>query len=278
MPLCMMSFGFWEREVLLAWQVGRAPIVASVVALAAWLLGRWLRSARLQAAAGGLALCAGWAVALGLTVAPRLPAERLPMLAVVALAAGLAVDLSGRAAGLAGVVLALAAGWWLAGAPLSNAAAGLVLPQMACLALAVLLALRVLRAPRSPWSGAAAALALYGALAAVRAPGPWTGLALVLLVAGLGQAGAPRGAATVRLPLAAGFAGMAGLAVLAIGRLGRGGVSRVDLAVLAPLLAAWASPRLAARLPWLGGLVGALAAAALAVAVAWGAGRLGLVH
>jgi hypothetical protein len=55
-------------------------------------------------------------------------------------------------------------------------------------------------------------------------------------------------------------------------------VSRVDLAVLAPLLAAWASPRLAARLPWFGGLVGALAAAALAVAAVWGAGRLGLVH
>lgn len=62
MPPCMMSFGFWEREVLLAWQAGRAPIVAAVVALAAWLLGRWLRSARLQAAAGGLALCAGWVV------------------------------------------------------------------------------------------------------------------------------------------------------------------------------------------------------------------------
>jgi hypothetical protein len=100
----------------------------------------------------------------------------------------------------------------------------------------------------------------------------------VLLVAGLGQAGAPRGAATVRLPLAAGFAGMAGLAELALGRLGRGGVSRVDLAVLAPLLAAWASPRLAARLPWFGGLVGAVAAAALAVAAVWGASRLGLVH
>lgn len=278
MPPCMMSFGFWEREVLLAWQAGRAPIVAAVVALAAWLLGRWLRSARLQAAAGGLALCAGWAVALGLTVAPRLPAERLPMLAAVALAAGLAVDLSGRAAGLAGFGLALAAGWWLAGAPLSNAAAGMVLPQMACLALAVLLALRVLRAPRSPWSAAAAALALWGALTTVRAAGPWTGLALVLLVASLGQAGAPRGAATVRVPLAAGFAGMAGLAELALGRLGRGGMSRVDLAVLAPLLAVWATPRLAARLPWLGGLVGALAAAVLAVAVAWGAGRLGPVR
>jgi hypothetical protein len=278
MPLWMMTFGFWEREVLLVWQVGRAPIVAAAVALAAWLLGRLLQSARLQAAAGGLALCAGWAVALGLTVAPRMPAERLPMLAAVALAAGVAVDLSGRVAGLAGVLLAIAGGWWLAGAPHSDAAAGLVLPEMACLALAVLLALRVLRAPRSPWSGVAAALALWGALAAAKAPGSWTGLALVLLVAGLGQVGAPRGAAAVRLPVAAGLAGLAGLAVLALGRLGRGGVSRLDLAALAPLLAIWATPRLAARLPWLGGVGGALAAATLAVAVAWGGGRLGLVH
>jgi len=278
MPLWMMTFGFWEREVLLVWQVGRAPIVAAAVALAAWLLGRLLQSARLQAAAGGLALCAGWAVALGLTVAPRMPAERLPMLAAVALAAGVAVDLSGRVAGLAGVLLAIAGGWWLAGAPHSDAAAGLVLPEMACLALAVLLALRVLRAPRSPWSGVAAALALWGALAAAKAPGSWTGLALVLLVAGLGQVGTPRGAAAVRLPVAAGLAGLAGLAVLALGRLGRGGVSRLDLAALAPLLAIWATPRLAARLPWLGGVGGALAAATLAVAVAWGGGRLGLVH
>ena len=278
MPLWMMTFGFWEREVLLVWQVGRAPIVAAAVALATWLLGRLLQSARLQAAAGGLALCAGWAVALGLTVAPRMPAERLPMLAAVALAAGVAVDLSGRVAGLAGVLLAIAGGWWLAGAPHSDAAAGLVLPEMACLALAVLLALRVLRAPRSPWSGVAAALALWGALAAAKAPGSWTGLALVLLVAGLGQVGAPRGAAAVRLPVAAGLAGLAGLAVLALGRLGRGGVSRLDLAALAPLLAIWATPRLAARLPWLGGVGGALAAATLAVAVAWGGGRLGLVH
>jgi hypothetical protein len=290
MPLWMMTFGFWEREALLVWQAGRAPIAAAAAALAAWLLGRLLRSARLQAAAGGLALCAGWAVALGLTVAPRMPAERLPMLAAVALAAGVAADLSGRAAGLAGWVLAIAAGWWLAGAPHSDAAAGLVLPQMACLALAVLLALRVLRTPRGPWACAAAALALWGALVAARAPGWWTGLALVLLVAGLGQVGLPQGTApgrrpmpvrlpmTVRLPMAAGLAGLAGLAVLALGRLGRGGVSRVDLAALAPLAAIWATPRLAARLPWLGGAGGAVAAAALAVALAWGAGRLGLVH
>jgi len=298
MPLRMMSFGFWQREVLLVWQAGQVPIVAAAVALAVGLSGRLLRSARLAAAAPGLALLAGWGFAQGLSLAPRLPAARLPMLAAVALGTGLAVDWSGRAAGLAGAVLAIVAGWWLAGAPLSDAAAGLVLPEMACLALAVLLALRLLRAPASRWCHAAAALALWGGLMAAAAPPAWAALALVLLVAGLAQAvppprsppaapsrraraapvPPPRSVATLRLPMAAGLAGVAGLAVLALGRLGRGGVSRVDLAALAPLLALLATPRLAARFPWSGGLIGALMAAALAIGTAWGAGRLWLVR
>ncbi len=290
----MLTFGFWEREVLLAWQAERAPIVAAGVALALWLAGRLLRSARLQAAAAGLALCVGWGLALGgLTVTPHLPAERLPaerlpaerlpaerltVLAVVALAAGLAVDFSGRAAGLAGFLLAVAAGWWLAGAPRSDAEAGLVLPHMGCLALGVLLALRLLRAPRSPWSTSAAALTLWGALAATGAPAVWAACALVLLAASLGQVAAPRGTASVRLPMAAGLAGLAGLAVLVLGRLGRGGVSRFDLAALAPLLTIWALPRLASRLPMAGGVAAAIVSAALAVGVVWGAVRLGLVR
>ena len=214
----MLTLGFWEREVLLAWQAERAPIVAAGVALAVWLAGRLLRSARLQAAAAGLALCVGWGLALGgVPVRPHLPAERLPVLAIAALAAGLAVDFSGRAAGLAGFLLAVGAGWWLAGAPRSDAEAGLVLPHMGCLALGMLLALRLLRAPCSPWSTAAAALTLWGALAATGAASVWAACALVLLAASLGQVGAPRGTASVRLPMAAGLAGLAGLAVLVRG-------------------------------------------------------------
>jgi hypothetical protein len=273
----MLTIGFWEQQALLAWQDGRAPILAAGVAVALWLLGRLLRSAPLRAAAAGAALCVGWGVALGgLPVQPRLPAERLPALAVAALAVGVAVDSSGRAAGLARFGLAVAAGWWLAGAPLSDAEAGLVLPHMACLAMAVLLALRLLRAPCSPWCASAASLALWGALSATGVPSVWTTLALVLLAASLGQVGAPRGAAAVRLPMAAGLAGVAGLAVLVLGRLGRGGVTRVDLAALAPLLAMWAMPRLLARLPGEAGLRAALVAAGLAIGVAWGAGRLWL--
>jgi hypothetical protein len=275
----MLTTGFWQRELLLVWQEGRAPIMAAGLAVVLWLLGRGMRSAPLQAGAAGIGLCVGWVLALGgLTLTPRLPAERLPALAVAALAAGMAVDLSGRAAGLARFALVVAAGWWLAGAPRSDAEAGLVLPHMGCLALAGLLALRLLRAPGSPWTTCAAAVALWGALAAAGAPGVWTTVSLVLLAASLGQVGAPRGAAAVRLPMAAALAGVAGLAVLTLGRLGRGGVTRFDLAAVAPLLAVWAMPRLLARWPGGGGLLAGIGAAALAVGVVWGAGRLGLVR
>lgn len=278
MPGCMLTLGFWQKEALLLWQADRAPIVAAGVALAVWLLGRALRSAPLAGAAAGLALCAGWGVLLAsIPVTPQLPAERLPLLAVAALAAGLAVDWSGRAAGLTGFLLAVTAGWWLAGAPRSDAAAGLVLPQMACLALAVLLALRLLRTSPGRWPASAAALALWGALLATGAPAGWTALALVLLAASLGQLGAPAGMQAVRLPMAAGLAGLAGLVVLVLGRLGRGGVTRLDLAALAPLLAVWVLRRLGPRLPAAGG-VAAVAAAGIAVGIAWGGGRLWLGH
>ncbi len=275
----LLSTGFWQHQALLAWQQGRAPIVAGALALAVWLAGRLLRAPGLQAAAAGLALCVGWTLALGgLTVTPHVAAERLTMLAVAALAMGPAVDWSGRAAGLAGFLLAVAAGWWLAGAPRSDAEAGLVLPHMFCLALGVLLALRLLRAPRSKWSVTAAAVTLWGGLAVTGAPAVWTGCALVLVAASLGQVAAPRGMQTVRLPMAAGMAGLAGLAVLMLGRLGRGGVSRFDLAALAPLLAIWALPRLTTGMPAAGGLVAAGASAAVAVALVWAASRLGLVR
>lgn len=271
----MLTLQFWQREILQAFLQWRAPIAAGVVLAAAWLLGRLMRAFRLQEAAGGLALGVGWTLALGgLALVPHTPAERLPLLAVAALAIGLAAEFSRPVAALGGGVLAVAGGWWLAGAPRSDAAAGLVLPAMALLALAVLLALRLLRAPRNPWSALAGALALWGALAVVPTPPLWTGLALVAAVAAVGQPWMRREAAAVRLPMAVALAGLAGLAVLALGRFGRGGVSRVDLAVLAPVLAIWGAQRLLMRLPWAGGLAAALAAAALAVLVAGAAGRL----
>jgi hypothetical protein len=67
-----------------------------------------------------------------------------------------------------------------------------------------------------------------------------------------------------------------------LGRFGRSGLSRFDLAALAPLLAVWAVRRLAARLPWAGGLAAGLAGAVLAVALiaaaSWAAARLGMLR
>jgi hypothetical protein len=275
---------FWHE----VWPAGRAPILAAVAALAALLAGRLLRLPLLQAAASGLALAVGWIVALGgVAVTPRLPAERLPALALAGLGAGVAADLW-RRGGLVAAMLALVAGWWVAGAPRSEAETAAVLPHMACVVLAVLLAVRLLAAPASPWVIPAAALALWGALLAAGAPLPWTSLALVLLAATLGQvsggqvsggqASGPRGAWAVRLPMAAALAGLAALVVLVPGRALHGGVMRVDLAALAPVVAVWLAPRLMSRVRWGGGMLAALLAAAVAVALAWGAGRFGLLR
>src|SRR4051812_14186229 len=125
----------WARVLLQIWHDGRAPIVAAMVATALLLAGRVLRRPLLQAVAAGAALCAGWIVAAGVpSLLPRLPAERLPVLALAALAAGVAAELRGRGF-LAGFVLAVAGAWWLAGAPRTEAAAAVVLPLKACMAL-----------------------------------------------------------------------------------------------------------------------------------------------
>lgn len=273
----MLNLASLERSLWHVWYAGQAPIVAALVAPAALLAGRLLRLPLLQVAAAGLALATGWVVALGgLALAPRLPADRLPLLALAGLAAGVASDLWRGGAGLLVVVLTVAAGWWLAGAPLSEAEAAPLLPRMGSIALAVLLAVRLLRAPPSPWVMPAGVLALWGGLVAAGAPVPWTGLALVPLAATLGQVAGPRGTWSARLPMAAGLAGLAALAVLAAARLPRGGATRIDLAALAPVLAVWLAPRLMSRLPCGGGILAALLAAAVAVGLAWGGGRVGL--
>jgi hypothetical protein len=268
-------------RVLPSWHEARAPLLAAAAAGGALLLGRLLRAKLLQGAAVGLGLSAGWiAAAGGVPVAPHSSADRLPVLALTALALGLAADVAGRpwVAWLARLALALACGWWLAGAPASDAQAGAVLPLMACIALAVLLAAHILAEPRSQWLAPAAALAFWGALAAVGAAPAWRWVALVPLAASLGQLAEPRGLAALRLPLAAGLAGVTALAVAAMGRMPHGGFGRFDLAALAPLLAAWAVPRLLPRLPWGGGFAAALAAAALAVGLVWSGVRAGLVR
>ena len=169
----LLTIGFWEHQALLAWQQGRAPIVAGAVALCRVAGGAAAALGRAASGGGGAGAVRGLDTGARGADGHAAHAGRAAAGARGRGAGGRAWRWisAGRAAGLAGFVLAVAAGWWLAGAPRSDAEAGLVLPHMGCLALAVLLALRLLRAPRSKWSASAAALALWGGLAATGAPG-----------------------------------------------------------------------------------------------------------
>jgi hypothetical protein len=98
----------------------RGAVVAAPVALAVLAAAWAFRRASLSGLAAAIALAAGfWAVTGVLAASPRQLAERLPMLAMVALAAAVLASMGGRwwrvSAGAAGVA---AAAWWMAGAPL----------------------------------------------------------------------------------------------------------------------------------------------------------------
>ncbi len=232
-------------------------MVAAAVALAAALLGRWLGRPGLAAAAAGLGLAAGFAAVLGVVSAsPRQLAERLPLLVLLALAAG-GVATAARRPLLRGAAFALGlllAAWWMAGAPLH-------LPDLRRAAPEALLLLAAMAA--ATWRGGApqATLAAWGGLAAglylAAARGPHLAFALAglaALVAAL-PGGAPGPAA--RLPLAVGLVGVAAVPVLARG-------AAADMAAAAiPFAALMAGPWIGRRIPgragpWVGPAVAAL--------------------
>jgi len=223
------------------------PWKGAVVALAAALV--WAGLLRLAgrrdlaALGAGAGLALGWVVVLGLpTASPRQLAERLPMLALAGLMAGLVLSLLGRGrAWVAGGValMVLGAGWWLAGAPLDLA--DLRRGGLALLAL-VLLVAALLEASSPARAGLAAALLLAGIW--MSAPfGPWRVLAAAALAAALGGfAGGGVWGLAATLPIAAGLAGLAAGPLL-----GRG--AAVDwLTAAAPVAALWLGPVLGARL------------------------------
>ncbi|WP_198371347.1 hypothetical protein, partial [Roseomonas rosulenta] len=117
----------------------RGAVVAAVVALAALLAARLLRSPALRGLAAALGLAAGFVAVTGVIGAsPRQLAERLPMLALVALGGAVAVSVPWRwLRPPAAVAAVLAAAWWMAGAPLhpdtllqaAPVAAGLAEPE-----------------------------------------------------------------------------------------------------------------------------------------------------
>lgn len=236
----------------------RAPLLALLVSLAwAALLRRRGAVAELGLGVGALL---GFVLVLGVSAAPAGFADRLPalMAGATALAVPLALLRGRLPTALLGGVLALAGGWWLAGAPAGTAALLRALPVAVAAALAIALLLAE-TAPRFQAVGAAALLAAL--LVLLAPPGPWVVLALALLAAALGAlpAGTAPGPA-LRLPLAA------GLAALMLGpALGRGApadwlpaLGTLGALLLAPRLAGRAGPLLA---------FAALALAALALAL-----------
>jgi hypothetical protein len=220
----------------------RSPLLAFAAALGAALVARARPS--FAGLAAGVGVVAGLFDVFGaMLITPRMLPERLPWLALAAAAAG-AVSALVRPrlrtrAGLLGAA-ALAASWWMVGAPRSAAGlAGLAGP-FAAVAASFVLAL-------APWRQE------RGMRPAVRAA-----LAAAVLAVGLRLAGAPM----LFIGLAA-CVGAAALGALA-GMAGRAG-ARLGDAGLLPLAASVAGTGCAAALAWPGALVPAAAAGSVLV-------------
>jgi hypothetical protein len=220
---------------------GPASLLALAVALAVARLARsrpWL--AALAAAWG---IFAGWWLLLGLpSASPRQLAERLPLLLagmlVFALALTPILRVRPRLAPALTPLGALAAGWWMAGAPL-------ILPDLQrSLPVLVLGSAMVwaLAQRMSPALTPAAALVLLAGLVAAGLPGPHLLLSVIVLAACLGAWWNPVEPAPLHgLPVAAALAALGLIPIIARG-------APADwVAASAPLLVLWLAPLLGAR-------------------------------
>ncbi len=236
----------------------RPPVAAVAVALAFRLLAP--RRAALGAAA---ALLAGWlALVLPGPFSLSLPVARLPGLAVLLLPYPGAGNRLGR---LAIPVLAVAAAWWLRGAPVSGAGIASVMPVFLGLFAAMAIARRIAAADGG-WAGIGAALALALTVALPLSGGAmhWARAALVPACAGVALLGLADAVAVLQL-------GTILLAALVVVSSDRGRFIPIDAAAASPLLVWYLAPRLLPRLNRAGpALAGALAAVA-GVGIIWGA-------
>lgn len=238
----------------------RGALVAAVAALAALLAARLAGWPMLRGLAGALGLAAGFVAVTGVVGAtPRQLAERLPMLALVALGAAVVVSLPLRGMRIVAAVAGVLAGaWWMAGAPLHPDTVLRAAPVGIGLAAAMGLA---------TWRGGGVAMAvawvaLAAGLALAAARGPQLAFALAGLGALLGAAPG-RGLAASRLAFGIVLAGVAAVPVL-------GRAAPADwAAAAAPALALLAGPWIGARLPRrIGAVLGPALAAAPAVIAA----------
>jgi hypothetical protein len=248
-----------------------APLAALLLALVWAGLFRW----RKRPATAGLGLALGALLGVTLLLGPVYPsprqlAERLPLLALAGLLLALPLASGRRGGVLVGLALLAAGftGWWMAGAPLTEADLRRAAP--AGLALLLLVPLVQLEAA-PPWRGVLAAVALLAGLLASDIPGPWVMLAMTLLAAALGQQLAGGGLAgdAARLP----FAML--LAALLAGPLLARGAPADWAAALAPLAPLLLGARLTARLKGWRARALIYALAGVPVAVAWALARLG---
>ncbi|MBN8927217.1 MAG: hypothetical protein BGO51_01310 [Rhodospirillales bacterium 69-11] len=269
--------------MLALWREWHAPLVALLVSAALVVLARRARGGMAGSAAAGAGLAAGWyllaSAPLSLTrlgLAPRGTPDRLFLLTlgttVIALAAARFAAARGPWPAL--LLAALGAGWWVAGAPQSEAGllAGLHVELGVALLVVAVARLGTSGTPADALRMLAAAASLPAALAVAHAPWAWTLLALVLPAAALPLLLLPRAGPVVFLPLAAGLAAAQAFTSLLLGRLVRSGFTAADAAALAPLLTlvligpVGARVRIGGRLaPYLG----AALSAALAVLAVW---------
>lgn len=256
-----MAHRLWDQWLPVVLSVEwRCGLIALGVALAVAMLARLLGHRRVAALACGVGLAAGWAWLARLPAWPRSIPERLPEMAIIAtLPAWLGgMRLLQRARPFALVAVAALCGWWLAGAPHD-------LPQLreAALPTGVLagwIGLFMLAlADADSWRAAAAAAALWAALAAIGSAPLWTVIALAPAAAALGALAAPPSAG-ITIPAVAGIGAAVGGSMLGTGLLRRGHVGAVDLVALAPLAVVWLGPKLLPRLRSLGAAAPAAAA------------------
>jgi hypothetical protein len=208
---------------------------------------RLLRRPDLAALGAGIGLAAGVLLTLGsITASPRQLPERLPLLVLAGALGGLLLALvagrgkGGLLAGIAALLLAVGAAWWLAGAPMT--AADLRRVGVTLFALAVLFG-ALLPVLQGPWHAAGAAALLAAGVWMTASAGPWLVLAVVAAAAALGGAAAGQDwGVAARLPLALGLGALMAGPVLA-----RGG-SADWTAAAAPAVALWVGPVLAQRI------------------------------
>ena len=217
--------------------VWHAPVAAFLVAAIMRLLGR-----KAAFAAAALAVLAGWLAAQYpvLTILPARPIYRLAALAILLFGYFWLVPRTTRRwRFLALPGLALAASWWIAGAPLDGPGIAACVPVF--LGVWAMLALtRRLAVADSGWAGMGASLALAAAILLAGGASHWARAALVPACAGIALIGVGEAV----LPLA--FATML-VGCLAVVASDRGRFAPVDLAVVAPLLVWFLASRLLPR-------------------------------